>query len=176
MPEELTLKMKLSKQLSSRSERVLQQGRGRFSNINVWISRVDAELVADGLDISRIQHEVNRRLMRAGLSASLQADWQRSPRYPCLGILIHADRTQTFPPLYIFSVEVFYVQKLSLAKSPMARAMRLTWCREAVGEAAANYQGVDWSSLYHLVGALVDQFLKESLGFSDSGALPPPSH
>jgi len=98
------------------------------------------------------------------LPAPNQQSWQQTPLFPCLGVLIHADRAQVSPPFYVFSVEVFFVQKITLAGSPSANAMRMTWCREAVGDARGYTPGFDWSVLYKTVGSMVDQFLQESLG------------
>ena len=42
--------------------------------------------------------------------------------------------------------------------------MRMTWCRESIGDARSNSQGFDWSNLYSEVDCLVNQFLQKSMG------------
>ncbi len=130
----------------------------------MWISQVDAALTADGLDRDRLWLEVQKRLAPAGLPVPKQQSWQQTPLFPCLGVLIHADRAQVSPPFYVFSVEVFFVQKITLAGNPSANSMRMTWCREAIGDARGDALGFDWSVLYSTVGSMVNQFLQESLG------------
>ena len=98
-----------------------------------------------------------------------QHNGHQIPLYPCLGVLLHADLAQTDPSFYVFSVEVFYVQKMTLAGAPSANAMRMTWCREAIGDARSDGRGVDWSGLYNTVDSLVDQFISESLGLNMAG-------
>jgi len=137
-----------------------------FPGIHVWVSQVDAALAADGLDRKLLWSQVQNRLARAGLPVPEQHDWQQIPQFPCLGVLVHADRAQVSPPFYVFSVEVFYVQKITLTGAPSANAMRMTWCREAIGDARSDGRIFDWSVLYNTVGSVVDQFLRESLGLS----------
>jgi hypothetical protein len=164
--------LKVKRQRAGKAERLIPETLRGFSGINVWISQVDAALTADGLDRERLWLEVQKRLVRAGLPVPTQQSWQQAPVFPCLGVLIHADRAQVSPPFYVFSVEVFFVQKITLAGSPSANAMRMTWCREAIGDARGDALGFDWSVLYNTVGPMVDQFLQESLGLPVAESSP----
>jgi hypothetical protein len=155
--------LKVKRQRAGKVDRLIPETLRVFPGIHVWISQVDASLTADGLDRDRLWLEVQERLAQAGLPVLNQQSWQQTPVYPCLGVLIHADRAQVSPPFYVFSVEVFFVQKITLAGSPSANAMRMTWCREAIGDARGDAPGFDWSVLYNTVGSLVGQFLQESL-------------
>ena len=137
-----------------------------FPSIHVWVSQVEPEVVTDGLDRERLWLEVQKRLSWAGLPVPPHKGWQKTPLFPCLGVIVHADMAQVSPPFYVFSVEVFYVQKIKSADTPAASAMRMNWCREAVGDARYQGPGFDWSNLYSTVHSLVDQFLQESLGLS----------
>ena len=160
--------LKIKRQRSREVEPLIPETLAGFPGIHVWVSQVDAALAADGLDREFLWSSVQKRLARAGLPAPDQQSCQQIPLFPCLGVLVHADRTQVSPPFYVFSVEVFYVQKITLAGSPSANAMRMTWCREAIGDARSDGRGFDWSVLYQTVGSLVDQFLRESLGLNIS--------
>jgi hypothetical protein len=156
--------LKVKRQRPGKTERLIPETLSGFPGIHVWVSQVDAALAADGVDRERLWLEVHQRLAQAGLPVPNQQSWQQTPLFPCLGVLIHADQAQVSPPFYVFSIEVFFVQKITLAGSPSANAMRMTWCREAVGDAHGAAAGFDWSALYRTVGSLVDQFLRESLG------------
>jgi hypothetical protein len=156
--------LKVKRQREGKAGRLIPETPRGFQGIHVWVSHVDADLIADGLDRERLWLEVHKRLAQAGLPVPNQQSWQQTPRFPCLGVLVHADRAQVTPPFYVFSVEVFFVQKITLASSPSASAMRMTWCREAIGDAPAEGTDFDWSVLYSTVGSLVNQFLQESLG------------
>jgi hypothetical protein len=150
------------------AEKLVPDTLAGFPGIHVWISQVDSALVADGLDRELLWSLVQKKLARAGLPVPEQHGWQQIPQFPCLGVLVHADRAQVSPPFYVFSVEVFYVQKITLSGAPSANAMRMTWCREAIGDAQHAGRVFDWSALYTTVVSLVDQFLRESLGVSPS--------
>jgi hypothetical protein len=163
--------VKIKRQRLGGAERLIPETLGSFPGIYVWVSQVDAALIDDGLDRERLWNEVQKRLVRAGLPVPNQHSWQQTPLFPCFGVLVHADRAQVSPPFYVFSVEVFFVQKITLAGTPSANAMRMTWCREAIGDAGGDAQGFDWSILYSTVGSLVDQFLEESLGVADPDGL-----
>jgi hypothetical protein len=143
-----------------------------FPGIHVWVSQLDPPLVADGLDRELLWSLVQQRLVQAGLPVPKQRGWQQVPSFPCLGVLVHADQAQVSPPFYIFSVEVFYVQKITLAGLPSSHVMRMAWCREAVGDVrGGGERGFDWSVLHNTVGSLVDQFLQEAL--ASVGPVPP---
>jgi hypothetical protein len=156
--------LKVKRQRPEAAERLIPETLSGFPGIHVWVSQMDASLSADGLDRERLWHEVQKRLTQAGLPVPNQQNWQQTPLFPCLGVLVHADRAQVSPPFYVFSVEVFFVQKITLTGTPSANAMRMTWCREAIGDARGDGRGFDWSVLYSTVGSLVVQFLQESLG------------
>jgi len=155
--------------------KIKQQGRGEaghlipetptgFPGIYVWVSQVDAAILEDGLDRERLWLEIQKRLSWVGLPVPNQKGWQQTPLFPCLGVIVHADRAQVSPPFYVFSVELFFVQKINSADTPAASSMRMVWCREAVGDARHEGAEFDWSNLYSTVHSLVDQFLQEYLG------------
>ena len=156
--------LKIKRQKPREAEHLVPETLAGFPGIHVWVSQVDPELAADGLDREFLWSLVQKKLTRAGLPVPEQHGWQQVPLFPCLGVLVHADRAQVSPPFYVFSVEIFYVQKITLAGAPAANAMRMTWCREAVGDAQGDGRSFDWSVLYNTVSSLVDQFLRESLG------------
>jgi hypothetical protein len=160
--------LKIKRQSPREAESLIPETLAGFPGIHVWVSQVDPDLAADGLDRESLWRQVQKKLAQAGLPVPKQHGMQQIPLFPCLGVLIHADKTQALPAFYVFSVEVFYVQKINLAGAPSANAMRMAWCREAIGDVQSNGQGFDWSVLHHTVGSLVDQFLEESLGLSIS--------
>lgn len=137
-----------------------------FPGIYVWVSQVDGDIASDGLDRERLWVEVQKRLTWAGLPVPNQKSWQQTPLFPCLGVIVHADRAQVTPPFYVFSVELFFVQKINSADTPAASSMRMVWCREAIGDARHKGAEFDWSNLYSTVSSLVDQFMQEYLGLS----------
>ena len=161
--------LKAKRQRSTGPDQVIPEPLTGFPGIHVWVSQVDAALVADGLDREFLWQQAQKRLVLAGLPVPSHSGWQQPPSFPCLGVLVHADRAQVSPPFYVFSVEVFFVQKITLTGTPAANSMRMSWCREAIGDARRDTHGFDWSILYNTVGSLVDQFLHESLGISMSG-------
>jgi hypothetical protein len=156
--------LKIKRSGLDKAEHLIPETMAGFPGIHVWVSQVDASLTADGLDRERLYLEVQKRVLRAGLPVPNNQGWQQTPLFPCLGVLVHADRAQVSPAFYVFSVEVFFVQKITLTGTPAANAMRMKWCREAIGDVRDDARGFDWSNLYSTVGSLVDQFLEESLG------------
>ncbi len=161
--------LKIKRQGSPEAKPIIPESLVGFPGIHVWVSQVDPALAADGLDREFLWARVEKKLAQAGLPVPQQHHGQQIPLYPCLGVLLHADQAQVNPSFYVFSVEVFYVQKMTLAGAPSANAMRMTWCREAIGDARSDGRGVDWSGLYNTVNSLVDQFISESLGLNIAG-------
>jgi hypothetical protein len=134
-----------------------------FREVYIWILQVNSGVEANGLDRDYLFLQVRKRFSQAGLPIPQLCYRKRIPRFPCLGILIYTDLVQTHPPSYIFSTEVFFVQKTSMTGDPPANRMCMTWCRESVGDISRNPQGFEWSNLYSTVDLLVNQFLQESM-------------
>lgn len=156
--------LKLKSPLREESDSNLFGVSPEFHSLQVWVSHLEPELEEAGLERERLYREVRQRLEKVGISLPEPASWQKIPTFPCLGVLVHADRAQVVPPFYVFSVEVFFVQQLPLLGTPGAHSMRLAWAREAIGDVRCTSQGFDWSPLYQTVGTLVEQFAEESLG------------
>lgn len=158
--------LKIKQQRRGEAGRLIPETLTGFPGIYVWVSQIDPAIAADGLNRERLWLEVQKRLTWVGLPVPNQEIWQQTPLFPCLGLIVHADRAQVTPPFYIFSVELFFVQKIDSADTPAASSMRMVWCREAVGDVRQKAAGFDWSNLHSTVSSLVDQFLQEYLGLS----------
>jgi hypothetical protein len=156
--------MKTNRRVLEEAGRLKTPGLARGQGIHVWVSHLDPRLAADGLDSQQLWREAQRHLVQAGLPVMPAGKVRSQPLYPCLGILVHADLSNSLPPVYIYSLEVFYVQKISLSGSPHRHAMRMTWCREAIGDVRGNGRSFDWSGLYQALGMLVDSFIQETAG------------
>lgn len=145
----------------SGSEQIIDQNLIDFQRVHIWISQVDSNAETDGLDLDFLWLAVRKRFSQAGFQVHQQVYKQQTLMFPCLGILIHTDLVQVYPPFYLFSSELFFIQKISLGDTPPANTMRMTWCRESIGDIRRNSQGFDWSNLYSAVDCLVNQFLQE---------------
>jgi hypothetical protein len=132
-----------------------------MAGINVWFSPVDREIADDGLDGEHFRLVVEKRLACAGLRVIQQSDRKQVPEFPCLGVVLHVVRNQGDTPDYIYSIEMFFLQRLTLAGPPATNAIHLAWCREAVGDISRTVQGLNWSTLYKTSESLVDSFIVE---------------
>jgi hypothetical protein len=65
------------------------------------------------------------------------------------------------PPFYTFSVEVFFVRSHSSGEPTGANSLKMTWCREAVGDMSVTSQGADWSGLLSQISHLVETFIRD---------------
>jgi len=127
--------------------------------INVWVAPTEQEI--NGFDREKIRLEVEKRLVCAGLPVIQQFGGDQAPKFPCLGVMLHVFQPQEEPYLYIFSIEVCFIQRITLTGPSASEAMRMAWCREATGEITRNSQDLDWSNLYDSLGFLVDSFSLE---------------
>jgi hypothetical protein len=136
----------------------------RFYNmpgINVWVAPVEPKIAEDGLDREHIRLEVEKRLVCACLPVIQKFDGKQAPEFPCLGVVLYVFQPQEDPSVYIFSIEVVFVQRITLAGRPSTEAMRMAWCREATGDITRTAQGFHWSNLYKALEFLVDCFILE---------------
>jgi hypothetical protein len=129
--------------------------------INVWVAPVEPEIAEDGLDREQIRREMEKRLYGAGLPVIEKFDVRQAPEFPCLGVVSYVFQPQEDSPVSIFSIEMFFIQRITLAGPPATDVMRMAWCREATGEISRAAQGINWSNLYKALESLVDCFIVE---------------
>ena len=129
--------------------------------INVWVAPVEPGIAEAGLDREHIRLEVEKRLVCAGLPVIQKSDGKQAPESPCLGVLPYIFQPQADPSVYIFSVEVVFIQWITLTGPPATEAMHMAWCREATGDITRTAQGFNWSSFYKALEFLVDCFILE---------------
>jgi hypothetical protein len=129
--------------------------------VNVRVAPVEHEIAEDGLDRKHITLEVEKKLVCAGLPVIEKFDGKQAPEFPCLGVMLYVFQPQEDPTLYIFSIEVVFIQRITLAGPPSTEAMRMAWCREATGDITRTAQGFNWSNLYKALEFLVDCFILE---------------
>lgn len=135
--------------------------------ISVWVAPVEQEIIENKLDREQIRLEVEKRLVCASLPVIQHLGGDQTPKFPCLGVMLHVFQPQEEAYPYIFSIEMCFIQKITLAGPPVTEAMRMAWCREATGEITRNGQDLNWSNFYNSLGYLVDCFSFE--------CFPPPS-
>jgi hypothetical protein len=139
-------------------------GQSRFCNmlgINVRVAPVEPEIAKEGLDRDQIKLAVEKTLAGAGLPVIQHFGEEQTLEFPCLGVVLYVIRPQEDPARYIFSVEMFFLQRITLAGPPATEAMRLAWCREATGDIARTAQGCNWASLYKALEFLAGCFIVE---------------
>jgi hypothetical protein len=93
--------------------------------INVWVAPVEPEISEDGLDREQIRLEVEKRLTGAGLPVIEKFDVKQAPEFPCLGVVFYVFQPQEDSPVSIFSIEMFFIQRITLAGPP---PMSCAWC------------------------------------------------
>jgi hypothetical protein len=129
--------------------------------INVWVAPIEPEIAEDGLDREQIRSEVEKKLFGTGLPVIENFDVRQAPEFPCLGVLLNAVRYQEDPPAYTYSIEMFFLQRITMAGPPVTDAMHMVWCRESTGDITRTAQGFNWSNLYETLDFLVDSFIVE---------------
>jgi hypothetical protein len=97
--------------------------------INVWVAPVEPEIAEDGLDREQIRREMEKRLYGAGLPVIEKFDVRQAPEFPCLGVVSYVFQPQEDSPVSIFSIEMFFIQRITLAGPPATDVMRMAWCR-----------------------------------------------
>jgi hypothetical protein len=133
-----------------------------LEGVYVWISRVEGDAAREGLDRDRVKAEVECRLVAAGIPVLHQNKRGGAPATPCLGVQLHLRKADVIPACYFFSVEVFFIQTTS-EDDPADRSLRMTWCKEAIGDVPTTPQGPDWSGVYAHIGSLVEAFISNYL-------------
>lgn len=129
--------------------------------VQVWVSRLEPEAGEHGLDRERLQAGVELLLAVGGIPLRESRGVDSASRFPCLGVLIHLDRVDGPLKSFVFSLEVFFVQARAAGGPNPADTLQMTWCRETIGDARETGEGLDWDTLYHALGLLVQEFIRD---------------
>ena len=116
---------------------------------------------------------MEKKLAGAGLPVIQHFSEEQAIEFPCLGVVLYVMRPQEDPARYIFSVEMFFVQRMILTGPSTTEAVRLAWCREVTGAISRAAQGFNWAALYEALEFLVDCFIVEHFPKQDSACQPP---
>ncbi|OGP87736.1 MAG: hypothetical protein A2157_06355 [Deltaproteobacteria bacterium RBG_16_47_11] len=123
------------------------------------VEKLPAEVEKEGLDRNELQRAVESKLRSAGIRLLTKEESLRAPGEPYLYININVNVAKTESDIYPYSIDMLFIQKVSLLRDPKLTSYAVTWSTGGVGSIAKPIL----SQLRESVEAMVDVFVNAYL-------------
>ena len=130
-----------------------------LKGIGVLVEKLPAEVEKEGLDKNELQRAVESKLQSAGIGLLTKEESLRAPGEPYLYININVNVAKTESDIYPYSIDMLFIQKVSLLRDPKLTSYAVTWSTGGVGSIGKPIL----SQLRESVEAMVDVFVNAYL-------------
>jgi Cdc6-like AAA superfamily ATPase len=130
-----------------------------LKGVGVLIEKLPPEVEQEGLRRDQLQMEVESKLRTAGIKVLTREEAFNTPGEPFLYININVNIAKTESDIYPYSIDLLFIQKVSLLRDPKLTSYAITWSTGGVGSIAKQIV----SQLRQNVEAMVDVFIKAYL-------------
>jgi hypothetical protein len=130
-----------------------------LKGVGVLVEKLPAEVEKEGLDKNELQRAVESKLQSAGIRLLTKEESLRAPGEPYLYININVNIAKTESDIYPYSIDLLFIQKVSLLRDPKLTSYAITWSTGGVGSIGKPIL----SQLRESVNDMVDVFIKAYL-------------
>ena len=130
-----------------------------LKGVGVLVEKLPAEVEKEGLDKNELQRAVESKLQSAGIRLLTKEESLRAPGEPYLYININVNIAKTESDIYPYSIDLLFIQKVSLLRDPKLTSYAVTWSTGGVGSIGKPIL----SQLRESVEAMVDVFVNAYL-------------
>jgi Cdc6-like AAA superfamily ATPase len=130
-----------------------------LKGVGVLVEKLPAEVEKEGLDKNELQRAVESKLQSAGIRLLTKEESLRAPGEPYLYININVNVAKTESDIYPYSIDMLFIQKVSLLRDPKLTSYAVTWSTGGVGSIGKPIL----SQLRESVEAMVDVFVNAYL-------------
>ena len=143
--------------IDGKSNRATLQG---LKGVGVLVENLAPDVEKEGLVKSQIQTDVESRLRAAGVKVLTKEECAGTPGEPYLYVNINLNIAETESDAYPYSVDLLFIQKVSLLRDPKITTYAVTWSTGGVGSIGKKIVG----QLRDDVKGMVDLFIKAYQG------------
>lgn len=154
----LTSKFPLSA-INGRSNRATLQG---LKGIGVLVENLPPEVEKEGITKNQLQIEVELKLREAGIKVLSREECLKTPGEPYLYININVNTAKTESDIYPYSIDVMFIQKVSLVRDPQQTTYSVTWSTGGVGSVSKQLMNPLRSSVSDIVNVFIQAYLAEN--------------
>ena len=130
-----------------------------LKGVGVLVEKLPTEVEKEGLDRNELQRAVESKLQSAGIRLLTKEESIRAPGEPYLYVNINVNVAKTESDIYPYSIDMLFIQKVSLLRDPKLTSYAVTWSTGGVGSIGKPIL----SQLRESVEAMVDVFIKAYL-------------
>ena len=130
-----------------------------LKGVGVLVEKLPSEVEQGGLNRDQLQMEVESKLRTAGIKVLTKEEAFNAPGEPFLYINININIAKTESDIYPYSIDLLFVQKVSLLRDPKLTSYAVTWSTGGVGSIGKSIL----SQLRENVEAMVDVFMRAYL-------------
>lgn len=130
-----------------------------LKGIGVLVEKLPLEVEQEGLKRDQLQMEVESKLRTAGIKVLTKEEASGASGEPYLYININVNIAKTESDTYPYSIDLLFIQKVSLLRDPKLTSYAVTWSTGGVGSIGKPIL----SQLRESVNDMVDVFIKAYL-------------
>ena len=130
-----------------------------LKGIGVLVEKLPLEVEQEGLKRDQLQMEVESKLRTAGIKVLTKEEASGASGKPYLYININVNIAKTESDIYPCSIDMLFIQKVSLLRDPKLTSYAVTWSTGGVGSIGKPIL----SQLRESVEAMVDVFVNAYL-------------
>ncbi len=127
-----------------------------LKGIGVVVEQLPPEIESGGLSKDRIQKDVETKLRAAGIKVLTKEECARTPGEPNLYINLNVNISKTESEIYPYSLDILFIQKVSLVRDQKMTSYGVTWSAAGVGSITKTMVG----QLRQSVREILDIFIK----------------
>jgi hypothetical protein len=145
--------------IDSKSNRATLRG---LKGIGVLIEKLPQEIEREGLNRSQLQMAVESRLRQAGIKVLTKEESIKTPEEPNLYINVNVNIAKTECNIYPYSIDLLFIQRVSLLRNPNLIAYAVTWSKGGVGSIEKTIVGELKETVEEMVDVFISAYMEEN--------------
>ena len=130
-----------------------------LKGVGVLVEKLPPEVEKEGLSADQLQEEIGSKLRNAGIRVLTKEEASGASGEPYLYININVNIAKTEADIYSYSIDLLFIQKVSLQRDPRLMSYAVTWSTGGVGSIGKPIL----NQLRESVNDMVDVFIKAYL-------------
>jgi len=139
--------------VNGKSNRATLRG---LKGIGVLVEQLAPEVENGGLSKDQLQKNVEAKLRAAGIKVLTREECAKTPGEPNLYINVNVNIAKTESDIYPYSLDLLFIQKVSLLRDQKITSYAVTWSTGGVGSISKELL----NDLRESVGDVVEVFIK----------------
>jgi Cdc6-like AAA superfamily ATPase len=145
--------------INGQSNRATLKG---LKGVGVLVENLSSEVEKEGLKKNGLQLEVEFKLREAGIKVLSKEESLKTPGEPYLYINVNMNTAKTESDIYPYSIDMLFIQKVSLLRNPQQVTYAVTWSTGGVGSITKQLVSRLRSSVSDMVDIFIKAYLAEN--------------